>query len=184
MKDSLPLCSFYQPSSGHKVLLGAVEAGWSLSPPRAALSKPEVSVAGWWPPHQQLLSPHIVTLMVLFLPQSHITGWQVGGDREAAGALQDRVLDQIERALPLPNSVLRRLRQPAERPGCLPGGWHPQVQGLPHQQARHLVRTGLLSELDFILQNSSGCSQSTILLLWPLWSCFSPIPRPLNELHH
>ena len=106
--------------------------------------------------------------MVLYLPQSHITGWQVGGDREAAGALQDRVLDEAERALPLPNSVLRRLRQPTERPGRLPGGWHPQVQGLPHQQAGHLVRTGLLSELAFILQKSSGCSQSTILLLWPL----------------
>ena len=96
--------------------------------------------------------------MVLYLPQSHVTGWQVGGDREAAGALQDRVLGQIERALPLPNSVLRWLRQSAERPGRLPGSWHPQLQGLPHQQARHLVRTGLLSELTIILQNSSGCS--------------------------
>ena len=159
MKDSLPLCSFYQPSSGHKVLLRAVEAGRSFSPSWAALSKPQVSVAGWWHPHQQLLTlSHIVNFEVLYLPPSHIAGWQVGGDREAAGALQDRVLDKAERALPLPNSVLRRLRQPTERPGCLPGGWHPQVQGLPHQQAGHLVRTGLLSELAFILQNSSGCS--------------------------
>ena len=47
LKDSLPFCSFYQPSSRHKVLLGAVEARWSLSPSWAALSKPEVSVAGW-----------------------------------------------------------------------------------------------------------------------------------------